>query len=98
MGLIGPIRPIRPIRPIGRTGPTETPTAVRPLAGGARPYYVTPLCRPAKPPSLRERTNPMPRRLACLALLLLAPCAVLGADDPNAVYKLGPDSMEEPDV
>ena len=37
----------------------------------------------------------MPRRLACLALLLLAPCA-LRAEDSD--YKLGPDSMEKPDA
>ena len=40
----------------------------------------------------------MPRRLACLALLLV-PCAALRADDnPDAIYKLGPDSMEKPDA
>ena len=38
----------------------------------------------------------MTRRLACLALLLLAPCAALRAEDSD--YKLGPDSMEKPDV
>ena len=36
------------------------------------------------------------RRLACLTLLLLAPCAALRAEDSD--YKLGPDSMEKPDV
>ena len=38
----------------------------------------------------------MPRRLACLALLLLAPCSLLRAEDSD--YKLGPDSMEKPDA
>jgi enterochelin esterase-like enzyme len=38
----------------------------------------------------------MPRRLACLALLLLAPFAAIRAEDSD--YKLGPDSMEKPDV
>ena len=38
----------------------------------------------------------MIRRLACLALLLAAPCAALRAEDSD--YKLGPDSMEKPDV
>jgi enterochelin esterase-like enzyme len=38
----------------------------------------------------------MPRRLACLALLLLAPFAFVRAEDSD--YKLGPDSMEKPDV
>ena len=38
----------------------------------------------------------MPRRLACLALLLLAPCCLLRAEDSD--YKLGPDSMVKPDA
>ena len=76
----------------------ETDAVDRPLAAVPRSCYFTPLYRPAIPPSLRERTHTMPRRLACLALLLLAPCAVLAAADPNAIYKLGPDSMEKPDV
>ena len=38
----------------------------------------------------------MPQRLVCFALLLLTPCAALRAEDSD--YKLGPDSMEKPDV
>jgi enterochelin esterase family protein len=41
----------------------------------------------------------MPRRFACLALVLLASGAAFGAaDNPDAIYQLGPDSMEKPDV
>ncbi len=38
----------------------------------------------------------MIRRLACLALLLPTCCAAVRAEDSD--YKLGPDSMEKPDV
>ena len=60
--------------------------AARPAAGYPTPLYAVP---PRKEPL-------MPQRLACLALLLLAPFAFVRAEDSD--YKLGPDSMVKPDV